>query len=379
LTINDLIKLIKIVNNKKIYFVSLFHFSIITFFILGCGDKPDLSQFPINEPITTIGDTVYIPQYPVIYGFNEPADVFIGNEPLIYVADKMNNRIAQLDLAGVLISYSDLILRPRKITQDRNYDLLVIGSVIDTIPPNILDTVDAVFRFKLRNNNGLLSGVTPTIAFKSNQGTPIPGDHGNFTGISTFQDNYYVVCRSGPNNSSPIDPDNAIFKIDKYDNTLPVPERLSGFELEGQGLLSLQQTSSIVTFTYNNTDFIYTQNYAEAVFKVQWCTYDDLEGIYRPKFTPENNVDLLRNGLFTNPQDVTLDQYGNIYVIDAAKDSLFKFTSLGKLKSETFGGTGTNADKFKNPTGVAFFYKTLYICDTGNNRILRFILSTDIY
>lgn len=366
--------------NKKYYQAVFCFIYLFTLLITkGCGDKPDLSQFPINEPITTIGDTVYIPQFPVIYGFSEPADIFIGNEPLIYVADKMNNRIVQLSLAGGLISYSNLILRPRKITQDRNYDLLVIASKIDTIPPNILDTVDAVFRIKLRNNNGLLSGIAPLVVFKSTQGTPIPGDHGSFTGISAFQDNYYVVTRSGPNNSSPIDPDNAIFRIDKYDNTQPVPERLSGFELEGQGLLSLQQTSSIVTFTYNNTDFIYTQNYSDAVFKVQWCTYDDIEAVYRPRFTPESNIDLLRNGLFTNPQDVTLDQYGNIYVIDAAKDSLYKFSSLGKLKSETFGGTGTNADKFKNPTGVAFFYKTLYICDTGNNRILRFILSTDIY
>jgi hypothetical protein len=120
-------------------------------------------------------------------GFNQPEDIYVGYEPLIYIADKGNNRIVQLDRSGAIVSYSNFILKPRKITQDRNYDLLVIASVIDTIPPNILDTVDAVFRFKLQPNGGIIAGVQPTIAIKSNQPTPIPGNHGNLTGISTFQ------------------------------------------------------------------------------------------------------------------------------------------------------------------------------------------------
>jgi hypothetical protein len=241
-------------------------FSFLTAILLySCGEQLDLSQFPINQTPGVIGDTVYIPQTPGFTGFNQPSDIFIGNEPLIYIADRLNNRIVQLDLAGGLISYSIPILRPKKITQDRNYDLLVLASIIDTIPPNILDTVDVVYRFKLINNSGVLSGVQPTIAFKSNQATPIPGSHGKFTGISAFQDNYYLVGRSGPNNSSPIDPDNAIFKINRHDNTLPVPTRLPGFEVLGQGLLSLQNISSIVTFINNNTDFIYTQKYSDQV------------------------------------------------------------------------------------------------------------------
>jgi hypothetical protein len=361
------------VKNRAIIFL------IISYLLIGCGEQLDLSQFPINKPPPVIGDTSYIPQTPVITGFNEPVDIYMGNEPLIYVADRLNNRIVQLDRAGGFVSYSNFILRPKKISQDRNYDLLVIASVIDTIPPNILDTVDAVFRFKLIQNGGILSGIQPAIVFKSNQPTPIPGDHGNFTGIATYQDNYYLVSRSGPNNFSLIDPDNAIFRIDKYDNTYPVPERLSGFEVLGQGLLSLQKISSITTFTYNNRDMIYTQNSAEAVFKVQWAVYDYEEGIYLPKFTPETGVDLLRNGLFISPEDITVDYTGNVYVVDSYKDSLYKFSSLGKLKSESFGGRGSSLTQFIRPSGVAFFDKTLYICDTGNNRILRFILSTDIY
>jgi len=352
-------------------------FIIIGILSFSCAeDDINLNDLPINVTPGTIGDTLFIPVTPPIEGLNQPMDIFIGYEPIIYIADYGNNRIVQQSVN--FTSYSNFILHPRKITQDRNYDLLVIGSAIDTIPPNILDTVDAVYRLKLQPNGGVIAGVQPIIVFKSNQPTPIPGDHGKLTGISAYQDNYYVLFRSGSNNSSPIDPDNAVFRINKYDNTFPVPERLSGFSLEGQGLLSLLETSGVTTFTYNNRDFIYIQKSQNVSFKIQWAVYDEIEEIYLPKFTPESNVDLLRIGLVNEPQDITIDPLGNIYVIDSFKDSLYKFSSLGKLKSESFGGAGSSLSQFSNPMGVAFFYKTLYICDTGNNRILRFILSTDI-
>jgi hypothetical protein len=351
----------------------------ITAGFLSCTqDDLDLSTLPLNNNNGNVGDTTYIPITPELTGFNNPIDIYMGYEPLIYIADKDNNRIVQMDRSGALIGYSDFILKPRKITQDKNYDLLVIASVIDTIPPNILDTIDAVYRYKLRNNGGLLSGLRPAIVFKSNQATPIPGDHGGFTGISAFQDNYYLVFRSGPHNTDPVDPDNAVFRIDKYDNTQPVPERLTGFQVEGQGLLSLLGTSSVTTLNSNNTDFIYTETSSNVAFKIQWAVYDNIEQTYTARFTPESGVDLLRNGLVIEPQDITLDQFNNIYIIDSYKDSLYKFNSLGKLKSESFGGHGSSNTQFNSPTGVAFFDKTLYICDSGNNRILRFILSTDI-
>lgn len=367
----------KIINIKNLLKLSLL--LSLTFIYFACADDElvDLSEYPINVDPGTIGDTTYIPVTPVITGFNEPVDIHFGYDQQLYIADKNNDRIVQLNLAGGVVSYSNFILKPKKITQDRNFDLLVIASVIDTIPPNLLDTVDVVYRFKLQQNGGILAGVVPTIAFRSNQPTPVPGDHGNFTGIAAFQDNYYLVTRSGQNNSSPIDPDNAIFRINRFDNTNPVPQRLSGFEVEGQGLLSLQGISGITTFTYNNTDLIYIQKSSNAAFKVQWCIYDDIDEIYTAKFEPSSGVDLLRNGLMTEPADITLDQFNNIYVIDSYKDSLYKFNSLGRLKSESFGGRGSSPSQFSNPLGVAFFNKTLYICDTGNNRILRFILSTD--
>lgn len=362
-------------------FLNILFLSSILFYFSGCeqGDQLDLNNFPINHNPGIIGDTVYIPQSPVLTGFNNPVDIYIGNEPLIYIADEGNNRIVQMDISGSIIGYSDFILKPRKITQDRNYDLLVIAGKVDTIPPSTLDTVDAVYRFKLHSTNGLISGVTPTVVFKSTTPTPVPGFHGNLTGISTFYNNYYLVMRSGPNNTNFIDPDNAIFKIDKYDHTYPVPERLPGFEVDGAGLLSLIGTSSINTFSNNATDLIYTLTSSSVAFKIQWAVYNSVDGTYIPKFAPESGVDLIKPGLVAEPQDITIDKFNNIYVVDSQKDTVYKFNSLGSLKHESFGGAGSGTKQFSHPMGIAFFDKTLYVADSGNNRILRFILSTDIH
>ena len=85
-------------------------------------------------------------------------------------------------------------------------------------------------------------------------------------------------------------------------------------------------------------------------------------------------MDLLIPGAI-NLNDVTADNSGNIYIADAAKDTVFKFNSFGdELQSISVFGS----DSLSQPYGVAFFNKTVYVADTGNNRILRFILSTEL-
>ena len=78
-------------------------------------------------------------------------------------------------------------------------------------------------------------------------------------------------------------------------------------------------------------------------------------------------------GFFITPQGSELDASGNIYVAESTKDSVYKFNSFGD-KLIGFGGPSI----FSEPYAVAFFDKILYVADRGNNRILRFQLSTDI-
>lgn len=91
----------------------------------------------------------------------------------------------------------------------------------------------------------------------------------------------------------------------------------------------------------------------------------------------DGNIDFLKINHFKQPSGVTLDPSGNLFVVDAGTDSLYRFSSRG-LERYSFGGTGSGDKQFRQPYGEAFFDKTIYVADKGNNRIVRFKLSSDL-
>lgn len=52
---------------------------------------------------------------------------------------------------------------------------------------------------------------------------------------------------------------------------------------------------------------------------------------------------------------------------------MYKFTDFGD-ELQSFGGPSV----FNSPYAVPYFDKIIYVADAGNNRILRFMLSTDL-
>ena len=128
------------------------------FSFYGCEKNLDLSQFPItNNGGVVVSDTSYVQQYPVWTGFNSPEDVCVGKDAIIYVADTYNNRIVQMDLSGAIIGTLDIsgtnVNRPHKITQDNNFDLLILAdSAISS-----QDTVSILYRIKLVEVGGIIS------------------------------------------------------------------------------------------------------------------------------------------------------------------------------------------------------------------------------
>lgn len=338
----------------------------------GCGEKLDLSQFPINGGGGgNISDTLYVQIFPEWTGYNNPRDVIIGNEPLIYIADTDNNRIVQLDIGGGFVSTVD-VLRPIRLAMDNNLDILAI---CDSITP-LNDTINVVYRYRLFDGGGLI-GQSPRVTFiTSAQATPISSRRRKFTGVATFPDNSVIISRVGPDNSSLIDPDNSLLKVTGR-NTITSVQPYSGFQTTGNGIFSIEKTSSVITFRANPTDFILTRNTTDFGFKVEWFEFDQVNGSYNPKYLPETNADIVRIQLGT-PQKSAVDDNNNVYVIDSARDSLYKFNNLGALRSESFGGTGSGENQFSNPFGVAVFNRVVYIADTGNGRIVRYKLSTDL-
>lgn len=348
---------------------------LLTLFLFYCTDKFELPQEPINKGTGNVSDTVYIQQNPVWTGFNKPQDMIIGKETFIYVCDTDNDRIVMLNMAGQILG-TKYIKHPIAIDQDYQLNLIVCAQ-IDTTIGGVQQTLSAVYKINLfaaghHIENAPVTRILPKTSFdflKVNR---------EYSGVCVFKDNSFYIARRGPNNTDKIDPDNAILVYTKKvrtDGTVvdTLTTKLPLLAPEGTGLLSMNQISSLTAFDNNTKNFIITLiglNY----FKVQWLEFvsrADFEGYQSKLSTVE--TDMMVSNRFAQPEDVCVDKAGKIYVADAGKDSIFVFNSFGD-ELQSFGGSNI----FKNPYAVAFFDKTLYVLDTGNDRIVRFILSTEI-
>ena len=336
----------------------------------GCGDKFDTSALGAPDRSGGFGDTVYVLQQPIWNGFSHPTDIHIGYEPFVYVAEATANRIAMLDLAGGLVGYSRAIRNPVAIAQDHRLNLIVCGE-FDTTISGTAATFGAVFKIDLVGAGHSIAQARVTRVYFD----PLNASR-RYTGAAVLADNSYYVTRTGPNNSSILDPDDAVLLFDKSDQLRPRVE-WPLLSVDGTGLTTMTEPSSIATFLKPSTDFLFTQRGAKSLFRAQWITQRTTGDVtqWESYYTPARDgaISFLRVGLFKRPEDITVDNAGNIFVIDAETDSLYKFNSSGFI-AQAFGGPGV----MLHPEGIAFFDKTLYIADTGNNRILRYVLSTDI-
>lgn len=367
--------LIQLVNHNEYFKFTKFTFkgfTILVIFLMvnGCVDK---FEIPVTSgPGNIAGDTVYVQLNPPWEGFNNPQSIFIGNEPFVYVADTDNNRIVMMNLAGTILGTRE-IKRPVAISQDYQLNL-IICSEFDTLGV----TYGAVFKLDLFAAghdiaNAPIRRILPRPGVSADLKPNV-----RFTGVCTFYDNSFYVARTGPSNSSIFDPDNSILIFEK--KTLPqggkvdtLIGRLPSLVPLGTGTMTTNGLSSLTSFKRLNNDFIMTLT-GNTNFKVQWLYYNF--GSETPGY--ENRLGAGRSTLmlpnkFVSPEGCAIDNSGNIFIADAGVDSVYKFNSFGD-ELQSFGGP----NQFNQPVDVAFFDRTLYVVDRGNNRILRFILSTDL-
>jgi hypothetical protein len=357
---------------KDIEVVLLF---ILIVFFTNCAEKFDLTGIDTGDGNVNIGgDTVYVQLNPVWEGFSRPQDIMVGREPFIYVADTDNDRIVMLNLNGDVLG-SRAINRPVALAQDYRLNLIVCAQ-FDTVVGGVSQTFSAVYKIDLvaSSHEINLAPVKRLLPRPADLNRPLV----EYTGTCAFYNNVFYVARKGPNNTSFVDPDNSIL-IFSPKELLGIPSdedtligRVPNIDPLGQGLVSAYNISSLTSFNDQTINMIVTLT-GENSFKAQWLEYviTPIDQRYLSNFSP-GSVSFMIPNKFSRPEGSAVDLSRNIFIVDADRDSIYKFNSFGD-ELQSFGGP----DLFNEPNGVAFFDKTLYVADTGNNRIVRFILSTE--
>jgi hypothetical protein len=344
---------------KHIIFISS------VYLVWACGgEKFPLPQQPTGTGgSTVVSDTTYLQLRPVWgsetgYNLNQPRDILLGREPLVYIADTGNDRILMLDLAGNILGQSQPVDNPVALSQDSKLNLLIVTDSnkiyrinLVAVRHQIADAPVQLVFHEVDNPDRRYTGIAAALVTLQNQAT-----------IG------YFVSATGDDNR-----DNQVLIFpEKFDVRVPAAVNL---EPNGLGILSASSPSGITTLRDFSADFIFCM-IGENSFKVQWIAPGEFGFVAR--LNPgQGNFDLFVPGKFSQPEDVTVDNEGNIYVVDAGLDYLFKFSAAGD-EQQSFGGAGAGEKQFNQPHGVAFFNKTVYVADTGNNRIVRFKLSTDV-
>ena len=396
---------------------------------------------------TLVDDVGYVPLNPAyaqgVGGpFQNPVDVYVGYDEFVYVADDRGVHV--LDLAGrpqfLLSEVDGQPLRDvTAIHQDRRLDLYVAARRDTTVAgadcPSAggAEACDLAIVYRVR---GLTTGaprVVDRIWHPFDDGsrrltrfeppavysTGASDEDVEFTGVATLADNTLYLTRRGPvNNNATGRPSQAFSPFNAfliYTAEGDYVQFVRALTPDRPSLLSAYFPSDVATFVgppqrataSDSEDFLLAlappPDQPDATFGVLSVqvveTTDGIE--YRVdsgRLAASGNPDagdgaLFEDGQFRQPTSLAVapDQTGYLFVLDAAKDSLFVFNQNGiegvapppgagstRPIRVSFGGTGGGPLQFSDPQGVAYFDRIVYVADTGNNRVSRFQLNTDL-
>jgi hypothetical protein len=225
--------------------------------------------------------------------------------------------------------------------------------------------------------------------------------------ICVMANGQYYVTRSGPINDIGQfgGPDDGVLLFDNNDkliSPISVNTAVSGqrrdFFKKPYAIINSNQPPQAVQLQ-QNYDFLFTSNDPTTVLKAQVIDFVESENEigYFGQILPIGDTTradgfLYTPNRFTKPMGSTITGDGTNYIIitDAAKDSVYLFTTTGlegvqsppgssskKNINVSFGGSGAGLTQFNYPVGVAYIDKILFVADAGNKRILRFKLTTD--
>ncbi|GEM_PF-486660 len=357
----------------------------------GCGDKVALpSDLPAPCYDCANVDTAYVLVNPIWVSadglaFNKPHDVYIGYDRFVYVCDTKNDRVLKLDVDGSFLE-SYPIINPVAITQDRGLDLLVVAGDFftthqDTIFAGtdsmrlVLDSTiygNAIYRKKYFGNEGFQVVWRADSPYYSTYDPLYQRDiwhEAEFWGIAASNEiskEYFVA-------------DFWIGRIIRFSSEdKPMPP-----DLVTSGVANGQTSYPMDVYYYTIAGQSYLA-FAQGIANFGVQIVSPING--SPFFTTSggNGLPPLVRFSSRGAKQVAVDEYSNFYVLlqatdpDLGVDHLFYKYDRGGQRLMEFGTEGTGERQFKGPRGLAYANGILYIADTGNNRIVRYQLATDL-
>lgn len=406
--------------------------------VAGCesifGSKGDETTDEIFEegridPQLVPDEVGYAALLPFWDHFDAPTDVFVGYDELVYVTDRSGLHI--LDRAGRVYFETIELDGAIAVTQDRDLNVFVAArydTVVTAVDPDEVWNLPAVYKFRDINKGDPVPIDTiihpfddisqPTASAQRarlNKDLDFSDEYVAFTDVTTLEDNTLYVTRNGPRNleGQAVAPDNIVMEFEEIPGSngkMQNNRLLRTLRPNTPSLISSVGPSAIASFVAppqrqsmtDDRSFLIGQAdpNASIPFRVLWIvaeeTPDGLQFRPRPELlardTTEADGFLYDQHRFINPSGIAYSADGrdHIFVTDMERDSLYVFQSRGvegvnpppgsestKAIPVSFGGTGAGDLQFRDPGGVAYFRRIVYVADTGNNRITRHKLNID--
>lgn len=395
----------------------------------------DIFEQGRQDPNLILEEVGYAALLPFWSDFDRPTDVFVGYDELVYVTDA--NGLHVLDRAGRRTRDIIPMRGAVAVVQDRLLNVYVAArkdTVITAVNPDITWDLAAVYKIRNANGAGPLQTVqtlihpfndasravsTTNLRFRLDRNREDNDELVQITGLTVLANNDLLISRKGPRNitGAGMAPDNTVLVYagvrdnqGQRTGQMRNSTQIRNLNPNNPSLLSGLGLNDITSFVAppqrenmsGSQSFLIAQGLQNVSipFRLLWVdavdTPDGLEyrsnGQLLNRDTTRADSFLYGEFRFENPTGIAFsaDARGHIFVVDAAKDSLFLFQSNGlegvtpppgsnqtKAVNVSFGGTGNGPRQFNNPSSVAYFRQIVYVADTDNNRISRFKLNTD--
>lgn len=400
----------------KSFFITLF--CILLFFVVFSNCEYDKLPLPVEKSdVTAFGanDTAYIEIRPVWsnttlgIGLDQPSDIVSGPDGYLWVANSGNGKVLVLKKSGELVRENNF----DTITPLPGIQALCLDSKLNLIMVNGSNTIYVwneylnyakiqaiAFKAVFRRSNGdtvhystldteiLLQNPVDSLTFENYIYSSDDSDIQKALAVRTFYDpspkqKKYTGVAAGPFGS------NEIYVSEAFEN------RISRFNLIPEAKVRLgnhrvffvfkgQFDRNVVTYgtgagTVDSPRGLIVDNLGN-LYLTQWGANFLVQKLLAGSYASEYELykhPIMDLEKYVQPNDITLDDQENIFVVDSQLKKVFKFDNVppGAGYEISLGNKGLATAEFSDPRGILFADGVIYVTDAGTNEIRRFKLS----